>query len=182
MVKRSTRKRGGANEEDAPNALPAPNSEHQQLVIKNSSVPEGWEKVQMKNHPKVQWYENEATGDRQWYAPGENVIEPVDLKENKSLPSGWRIATHKNNTDPKQIWYESLNGNTSWEKPQGPLANTNNAPKANNASKNNTMKSIFNTLDKVTQNISNIQNKLKGGRSRKNRSRKNRSRKSRSRR
>lgn len=157
------------NSTNKPNAIPEENAEHPQTVMKNNSLPEGWSKVQMTKHPKIVWYEDES-GHSQWYPPGAEEVEPVNLQENASLPSKWRKASFKNNVDPKQYWYESLNGETSWEKPQGPIMPTkNNTPKNTSVNK---FKNVFNKLNTIKGTLNNLSNKLKGGR--KYKTRKNR--------
>ena len=192
----------GNNTPDESNTpLPEPNKNHEQEYIKNNSLPEKWRKVQLKKHPNIVWYENEETNQRQWFPPGGNVIEPVELKDNNSLPSGWRVATHKNNdVDPKEEWYESDTEETSWNKPTNSAyrikipkntnengtpfananvnananANANAAPSGNTKAPtpNNTFSPILNGLTSVEEKLAALQAKLSGGRRRRRKTRK----------
>lgn len=121
------------------NVIPEPNAVHRVTNVANNSLPEGWKKEQMKNHPAVVWYEKNNSGE-QWFAPGAEENDPTMFTNDTSLPSGWRKAYHRNNNiDPKLYWYVSPNNQTSWTRPNvsnGSLNDPTNIPNIANAPSN----------------------------------------------
>jgi hypothetical protein len=118
------------------NVIPEPNAVHRVANVANNSLPEGWKKEQMANHPAVVWYEKNNGGE-QWFAPGAEENDPTMFTNDTSLPSGWRKAYHRNNNiDPKLYWYVSPNNQTSWTRPNvsnGSLNDPTNIPNTANA-------------------------------------------------
>ena len=153
------------NEPD--NVIPEPNAVHRVANVANNSLPEGWKKEQMANHPAVVWYEKNNGGE-QWFAPGAEENDPTMFTNDTSLPSGWRKAYHRNNNiDPKLYWYVSPNNQTSWIRPNvsnGSLNDPTNIPNAANAA--NTANAplapaVINHLNTREANLSpNIQGQL----------------------
>jgi hypothetical protein len=116
------------------NIIPEPNAIHRVANVANATLPEGWKKEQMTNHPAVVWYEK--NGGEQWFAPGAEENDPTMFTNDASLPSGWRKAYHRNNNiDPKLYWYVSPNNQTSWTRPNasnGSLNDPTNLPNTAN--------------------------------------------------
>ena len=149
------------------NVIPEPNAVHRVANVANNSLPEGWKKEQMANHPAVVWYEKNNGGE-QWFAPGAEENDPTMFTNDASLPSGWRKAYHRNNNiDPKLYWYVSPNNQTSWIRPNvsnGSLNDPTNIPNAANAA--NTANAplapaVINHLNTREANLSpNIQGQL----------------------
>lgn len=95
------------NQPNQTNVIPEPNAVHRVTQVANNSLPEGWHKEQMTNHPSVVWYEKNKGGE-QWYVPGAEENDPTLFINDESLPTGWRKAYHRNNNmDPKLVWYVS---------------------------------------------------------------------------
>jgi hypothetical protein len=112
----------------ANNVIPEPNAIHRVANIANATLPEGWKKEQMANHPSVVWYEKN-NGTEQWYPPGAEKNDPTMFANNTNLPAGWRKAYHRNNNiDPKLYWYVSPNNQTSWTRPNTPANISDNTP------------------------------------------------------
>lgn len=132
--------------------IPEANRNHPQQFINDPSLPAGWRKVQLRNHPKVYWFEEESTQNRQWFPPGGNEQDPINLKNNNSLSPGWKLASHKiNNSNPKALWYEHNSGETQWEKPEKPALGKNG------------FSNVFGTLNNLQSTLNKIGKSIKGG-------------------
>jgi hypothetical protein len=153
------------------NVIPEPNAVHRVTNVANATLPEGWKKEQMANHPAVVWYEKN-NGTEQWYPPGAEENDPTMFTNDASLPSGWRKAYHRNNNiDPKLYWYVSPNNQTSWMRPNTPSnvpsnvpANVSLAPAAiNNLSQReaNLSPNIQGKLNSIKRKITNINHTLR---------------------
>jgi hypothetical protein len=159
------------------NVIPEPNAVHRVANVANTSLPEGWKKEQMANHPAVVWYEKN-TGGEQWFAPGAEENDPTMFTNDASLPAGWRKAYHRNNNiDPKLYWYVSPNNQTSWTRPNAsngslndptnvPSNTPSNAPLAPaainhlNTREANLSPNIQGQINRIKQKITNINQSL----------------------
>lgn len=155
------------------NVIPEPNAVHRVANVANATLPEGWRKEQMANHPAVVWYEKNNGGE-QWFPPGAEENDPTMFTNDPTLPTGWRKAYHRDNTiDPKLYWYVSPNNQTSWTRPNssnGSLNDPTNIPNASNTPSNtpaNNRTNIplapveHNTLNQRITNLSpNVQGQL----------------------
>lgn len=121
------------------NVIPEPNAIHRVANVVNTSLPEGWRKEQIANHPGVVWYEKN-NGTEQWFPPGAEENDPTMFTNDPTLPDGWRKAYHRNNTiDPKLFWYVSPNNQTSWTRPNvsnSSLNDPTNLPDSSNMASN----------------------------------------------
>ncbi len=149
------------------NVIPEPNAVHRVANVANASLPEGWKKEQMANHPAVVWYEKN-NGSEQWYPPGAEENDPTMFTNDANLPAGWRKAYHRNNNiDPKLYWYVSPNNQTSWMRPNTPSNAASNVPLApaavNNLSQReaNLSPNIQGKLNSIKQKITNINHTLR---------------------
>jgi hypothetical protein len=121
------------NKNVALNGPPPENAAHPERNVPAANLPKGWKKVQLEKNPKVEWYENEESGQEQWFAPGAPESFPVVLEDEEGLNSGWKRAYNsRNNAEPKAIWYEHEDGRTQWDRP----ATVTNTPKNNGAKSN----------------------------------------------
>ena len=176
----AAKKNGVAN-----NGPPPENASHPEQYVENASLPKGWKKIQLKKNPNVQWYENEATGEEQWFRPGNLNSTSVILEDESGLEPGWQRAYNsRNKTTPKAIWYEHQNGRTQWERPAAANANANksnaaiiSSPKSSNNALGN-LKAQINNLGQTLNKMHSTLTKTGGRRKRRN-TRRRKTRKSR---
>lgn len=165
----NTRRNNSSNiaNNSSSNVIPEPNAVHNVVNVANASLPEGWKKEQMANHPAVVWYEKN-NGTEQWFPPGAEEDDPTMFTNNVNLPTGWRKAYHRNNNvDPKLYWYVSPNNQTSWTRPNvsnNVSANTPLAPAAINAlnqRETNLSPNIQGKINSIKRKITNINHTLR---------------------
>jgi hypothetical protein len=161
-ARRAQAKAQQRNAEQQANVIPEPNAIHRVANVANATLPEGWKKEQMTNHPAVVWYEKNNGGE-QWFAPGAEENDPTLFTNDASLPAGWRKAYHRNNNiDPKLYWYVSPNNQTSWTRPNTP-SNAPLAPAAINhlnTREANLSPNIQGQINRIKQKITNINQSL----------------------
>jgi hypothetical protein len=180
----AAKKNGVAN-----NGPPPENAEHPEEYVANAGLPKGWKKIQLKKNPDVQWYENEATGEEQWFRPGNLNSTSVVLEDEPGLQPGWQRAYNsRNKKTPKAIWYEHQNGRTQWERPAGSNINASaNANKPNVAavsspkSSNNALGNLKSQINNLGATLNEMQRTLtkSGGRRKRRNTRRSKTRKSR---
>lgn len=89
------------------------------VPVSEKVVNNRFEEVTFNNHPKVKYWHNKESNNRQWYPPGSTVNNDPSIEVNAAnLPSGWKKYKHRNNNvEPPLYWYTNNTGNVQWNLP-----------------------------------------------------------------